>query len=154
MLFSGALKLADPAFDELYRELILDHFRHPHHHDVVEAADVSVKGLNPLCGDELALQMKVNGGCIERVGVQTRGCSISTASASMMADAVIGKPVGEANNIVASMKRMMSGEEPAEELGDAEALAGVRKFPTRVKCALLPWTTLEDAISSLTPGLC
>lgn len=139
--------------EELYREVILDHFRHPHHHEPVSQPDFSVKGLNPLCGDELALQVKFNTqGYIEHVGVQARGCSISTASGSMMTDVVQGKSRDEAKKMVEAMKKMMAGEEPAVELGDAEALAGVKKFPTRIKCALLAWTTLEEAFNEKQGG--
>ncbi len=140
---------AEPVkLDELYREIILDHFRHPHHHEPVSNPDIAAKGLNPLCGDELSLQVKLDEkGAIARVGVQARGCSISTASSSMMTDVMEGKTVQEALGLVEAMKNMMKGEKPSEELGDAESLAGVRKFPTRVKCALLAWTTLEEAMN-------
>lgn len=136
--------------DELYREVILDHFRTPRHHEVLEPADVANAGFNPLCGDQLSLQLRLNGSRILAIGVQGKGCSISQAAGSMMAEAVSGKTIEEAQQAVEDVKRMMHGEvsESIKGLGDLEALAGVRQFPVRIKCALLAWTTLEEGLKA------
>lgn len=137
--------------DELYREVILDHFRSPRHHEVVEPADVKTSGLNPLCGDELQMQLRLNGGRILAIGVQSKGCSISQASGSMLAERLQGKTLEEAERLVHVIKQMMHGapSSPEDDLGDLESLAGVRKFPVRIKCALLGWTTLEEGLKQL-----
>jgi nitrogen fixation NifU-like protein len=136
--------------DDLYRDVIMDHYRYPRHRNPVEAPDITAEGYNPLCGDEISLQLKLKNGCIEKVGVQVRGCSISQASGSMMAEQLVGKTPAEAEMLINAFHRMMHGEDiegVGEELGeDIEALSGVRKFPVRIKCALLPWTTLEEGI--------
>ena len=136
--------------DDLYREVIMDHYRFPRHRHPVEAPDITAEGYNPLCGDEISLQLKLKGGRIEKVGVQIRGCSISQASGSMMAEQLVGKTPAEAEALISAFQRMMRGEGiegGGEELGeDIEALEGVKKFPVRIKCALLPWTTLGEGM--------
>ncbi len=141
------------SLDELYREVILDHYTHPRNRGVLEPADITRDGANPLCGDELRISLRVRGGIVEDIRFQGKGCSISQASASMMTEQVKGKPVEEVVRLIAAFKAMMHGEAPAaDSLGDLEALQGVRKFPVRVKCATLSWVTLELALDELRPG--
>jgi nitrogen fixation NifU-like protein len=143
------------SLQELYREVILDHYRNPRHRGRIDTAHVHAEGENPSCGDEFSLDLAIADDTIIDIATQGQGCSISQASGSMMADAVIGKSVGEVHELAGQFKRMMSieeGESPIDEarpgsvLGDLEALQGVRRFPVRIKCADLPWTTLEDAL--------
>ena len=144
------------SLQELYREVILDHYRHPRHRGHLDSITVSAEGENPSCGDEFALELLVEDGTVVDIATQGQGCSISQASGSMMAEAVIGKPIDEVRDLAGKFKRMMSIEEgdspidesrPGSTLGDLEALQGVRRFPVRIKCADLPWTTLEDALT-------
>jgi nitrogen fixation NifU-like protein len=140
----------DSFLDDLYREVIMDHYRSPRYRDVLEAPDITAEGYNPLCGDEVTLQLTCQDGYVKDVGVQVRGCSISQASGSMMAEQLVGKTLTEVEALIDTFQRMMQGErvEDVEEIlgEDVEALSGVRKFPVRVKCALLPWTTLEEGL--------
>ncbi len=137
--------------DELYREIILDHYKKPRNRAVPPAANVKVEGTNPLCGDEVTLEMQVDGGFVRDIGLQGKGCSISLSSGSMMTEAIKGKSVAEAAALLESFKEMMRGHEPESDLGDLATLAGVRKFPVRVKCALLAWTTLEQGLKGHKP---
>lgn len=143
------------ALEELYREVILDHYRNPRHKGSLTHADFHAEGLNPSCGDEFSLDITVVDGVITEVATQGQGCSISQASGSMMADIIKGKTLDEVADITGKFKLMMAIEEgenpvdparPGAVLGDLEALQGVRKFPVRIKCADLPWTTLTDAL--------
>ena len=143
------------SLQELYREVILDHYRNPRHRGHLDAPDVHAEGENPSCGDEFSLDLSLADGTVTGIATQGQGCSISQASGSMMADAVVGMTVDEVHELAGKFKRMMSieeGENPIDEsrpgsvLGDLEALQGVRRFPVRIKCADLPWTTLEDAL--------
>ena len=138
----------EPEFDELYREIILDHYRSPRHHQPLANAQVVAEGYNPLCGDEVELQLNFENGAISDVSVQGRGCSISQASGSLLGDIVLGKPTDEARRLIGLVTNMLTNAEtePPEELGDLEALQGVAKFPARVKCATLAWHTLEDGL--------
>ena len=138
----------EPEFDDLYREIILDHYRHPRHREPLAQADVVAEGYNPLCGDEVELQIAFVDGRVGDLSVNGRGCSISQASGSMLTDAVIGKPFDEVRRLIDLFTAMVKDPEvePAPELGDLEALQGVAKFPVRVKCATLPWHTLEDGL--------
>ncbi len=135
------------ALDQLYREVILDHHRHPRGRHRLEKVDVEASGLNPSCGDEVTLQLELDGDRIRDVAVDGRGCAVSTASGSILAELVTGLTIPEARRIAELFKKVMHGEEIPDEvdLGDLEALTGVRKFPVRIKCALLPWITLLDA---------
>ena len=137
--------------DELYREIIIDHYRHPRHRGSLNAPSASHEGLNPLCGDEVTIEVLVKGGQIEDIAYNGSGCSISQSSASMLTEAVLAKPVREARELSDSFTAMMRGESDvdAEALGDLEALSGVRKFPVRVKCATLAWHTLNEALEQL-----
>ena len=138
----------EPELDELYRELILDHYRSPRNHEPLESPDVVAEGYNPLCGDEIEIQLRFAGDSIEEIAFRGHGCSISQASSSMLTVAVKGKSAEEARSLIESFKRMMTDpdSEPPEELGDLEALQGVAKFPVRVKCATLAWHALEDGL--------
>lgn len=137
--------------DELYREVILDHYRNPRHRGSLESPSVSQEGYNPLCGDEVTLDLRVANGVIEEVAFRGSGCSISQSSASMMTEAIAGKTVQEGESLFKEFTGMMTGagEIDTESLGDLEALAGVRKFPVRVKCATLAWHTLHEALGRL-----
>jgi nitrogen fixation NifU-like protein len=134
--------------DALYREVILDHHRHPRNFGEVPGADVKVEGYNPLCGDRIELTVKVNGeGKLEACRFKGEGCSICMASASMMTEEVIGRPLREVHETIDGFRALLKGEEcPLAVEGDLESLVGVRNFPVRIKCALLPWTTLNDAV--------
>lgn len=137
------------SLDDLYREVILDHYSHPRNRGVVDPADVMREGANPLCGDEIRVSLRVRDGIVEDVRFEGKGCSISQASTSMMTELVKGKRVEEVGGLIAAFKAMMHGEPPGDDLGDLEALQGVRKFPVRVKCATLGWVTLEGALDEL-----
>lgn len=134
------------SLEELYQEIILDHYRSPRNRGACEGCAVSVHHDNPLCGDELDLGVDLRRDRIERIAFSGRGCSISQASASMMTESVKGQTVDQALSTAEAVRRMMHGEKPAEDLGDLVALEGVAKFPVRVKCALLPWMALSDAL--------
>jgi len=136
------------ALDDLYREVILDHYKNPRHHEEVSPHDVQQEGYNPLCGDQILIQLKIEDDRIFRVGFSGKGCSISQASASILTEEIQGKLIEEAQKKIGLFKEMMHGKLDAstiESLGDIEALSGVQKFPVRIKCALLAWTTLEEA---------
>lgn len=141
------------ALDDLYRELILDHYAHPRNRGELPDADITVEGANPLCGDELSVYVKLDGGVITDVRFVGRGCSISQASASMMTEQLKGKTIAEARALSGRFKAMMHGEPMGEdELGDLMALQGVRKFPVRIKCATLSWITLEQGVDEFQAG--
>lgn len=138
--------------DDLYRETILDHYHNPRNHGVIDHPTAQVEGVNPLCGDELTLYLTVKDGKIEDVKLTAKGCSINTASGSMMSELLLGKSVEEANQIVDLFKRMMLDKkeevELPDELEDLEALRGVKKYPVRIKCALLPWNTMLEGLGN------
>jgi nitrogen fixation NifU-like protein len=144
----------EPEFDELYRELILDHYRNPRHREPLAKPDVVAEGYNPLCGDEIELRLAFDNGRVRDLSLSGRGCSISQASGSMLTDAVIGKPVDEVRKLIEMFSTMVKDPEQAapEALGDLEALQGVAKFPVRVKCATLAWHTLEDGLKQREAG--
>ena len=139
--------------ESLYQQLIVEHGKSPHHYGLREPFDTEVNHFNPLCGDEVKLRVTLKdvGGeqVVEDVSYESLGCSISKASASMMTDLVIGKPVGEALKIgdafLELMQSMGRGEPDEDVLEDAVAFAGVSKYPARIKCALLPWMAWKDA---------
>lgn len=135
--------------EDLYREVILDHYKNPRHRGRLEAPTVAVEGVNPLCGDELAITLEVKDGRIVQAAIDGRGCSISQASASMMMEAIHGKPVEEAKALIDRFKKMMMTDEAVEweeDYEDIEALEGVKKYPVRIKCALLSWNTLLQGL--------
>lgn len=138
----------EPELDELYKDLILDHYRRPRNRRSVVEPKVIGEGYNPLCGDEIAVEAHFEGDVLADVGFQGRGCSLSQASGSMMTEVVKGKTVEEARSLVADFTRMMTdpASPPAEDLGDLEAFIGVAKYPVRVKCATLAWHALVDLL--------
>jgi len=140
--------------ESLYQEVILDHYRHPHHKGLREPFDAEVHHVNPLCGDEITLRvtLKDSGGAgpvVADVSYDALGCSISQASASVMSELIIGRTVPEAMAVQAEFLGLMQSkgqQQPDEEiLGDAVAFAGVAKYPARIKCALLGWMAWKDA---------
>jgi nitrogen fixation NifU-like protein len=142
--------------DELYRSVILDHYRNPRRKGTLDVPHVHAEGTNPSCGDEFYLDLVVEDGVVADAAMQGQGCSISQASGSMMMDAIVGKSVADVEDLAHKFRLMMTieeGDNPVDEdrpgsvLGDLEALQGVRKFPVRIKCADLAWTTLSDAIA-------
>jgi nitrogen fixation NifU-like protein len=139
----------EPQLDDLYRDLILDHYRHPRNRGNLANPSAKADGYNPLCGDEVELELELDDkGVIEDVAFKGRGCSISQASASMMTDLIKGQNREGAQHLVEAFKRMMTDpeDEPPAELGDLEAFQGVAKFPVRVKCATLAWNVLEQGL--------
>ncbi|WP_134739132.1 Fe-S cluster assembly sulfur transfer protein SufU [Nocardioides sp. 503] len=142
--------------DALYQEIILDHYKHPHHQGLREPFEAEVHHVNPTCGDEVTLRVHVDDGVVTDVSYDAVGCSISQASTSVMADLVIGKPVAEAMGIHQEFLTLMQGKGtvvPDEDvLEDGIAFAGVAKFPARVKCALLSWMAWKDATTQAVPS--
>jgi nitrogen fixation NifU-like protein len=154
--------------EDLYREIILDHYRAPRNRGELAVPPAHrVEGFNPLCGDEVVLYLEVTDGVITDVKIEGQGCSISQASTSMMSAAIKGKPVTEARTLIRAFKALMSiheqkiggdgddldvaGEDELAgvRLGDLEALQGVVKFPVRIKCATLAWNTLTQGLDEL-----
>jgi nitrogen fixation NifU-like protein len=133
----------------LYQEIILDHYRSPHHAGLREPFDAETHHVNPTCGDEVTLRVRVRDGVVEDVSYQAEGCSISQASTSVLTDLLIGKPIADAMDICDTFVDLMHGQgrvEPDEDvLEDGIAFAGVAKFPARIKCALLGWMAWRDA---------
>jgi nitrogen fixation NifU-like protein len=133
---------------DLYQEVILDHNRHPRNFGTLDDANRKAEGYNPLCGDRIDLTLKVEDGRVRDIAFQGSGCAISTASASLMTEALKGKTVEEADELFRSFHEMLTtgeGGDP-ERLGKLAALAGVREFPIRVKCATLAWHALQSAL--------
>ena len=135
--------------DELYREVILDHYRTPHGAKPVDRPAVEVEGHNPLCGDELVMHLDIEDGRIRGLYIEPSGCSISVASASMLAQQLEGASLEDAIRLKRSFQEVMKGGDWPDGLdpGDLEALEGVKQFPVRIKCALLAWMTLEQALA-------
>lgn len=146
--------------DDLYREIILDHYRTPRNRgELASPPAVRVEGFNPLCGDELVIYLDVDNGVVRDIKLTGHGCSISQASSSMMSVAVKGKTVAEVESIIDRFKEMMTLKERSLDengeptildlrtLGEIAALAGVVKFPVRIKCATLAWNTLAQALA-------
>ena len=138
--------------NSLYQEVILDHYKHPHHKGL-QSGDIQVHHINPSCGDEITLSLKLDGNLVKSLSWDGAGCSISQASVSIMSDLLIGKDVAQANSILDSFLGMMqskgSDEGDEEVLEDGVALAGVSKYPARIKCALLGWMAYKDAVNQL-----
>jgi nitrogen fixation protein NifU and related proteins len=156
-----------PGLEDLYREIILDHYRNPRNRGELPSPPAfSETGFNPLCGDEITLYLQVGDGTIDDVKLTGQGCSISQSSASMMSTAVKGRSIDEARAVIRKFKSMMSihesrldgvesesdalAREDDVKLGDLEALQGVVKFPVRIKCATLAWNTLAQALDAVT----
>jgi nitrogen fixation NifU-like protein len=135
----------------LYEEVILEHNRHPRHYPRNPPGSTHhAHGFNPLCNDEIHVHLKVAGDAIEDIGFEGAGCAICMASASMMAEAVHGKPLRDANTLFRRVHHMLAENGPTEGVGKLRALEGVREFPMRVKCATLPWHTLQAALEQRT----
>jgi nitrogen fixation NifU-like protein len=139
----------EPVLDELYRELILDHYKRPRNREIPANAQVRAEGYNPVCGDEVDMGIVFDGDTVADLGLVGHGCSISQASGSMMSELVKGKDVAEIRRLTNEFKAMLTHPELGvpEDLGDLEALQGVSKFAVRVKCATLAWHTLADGIA-------
>lgn len=132
---------------DLYQELILDHNRHPLNRRHIAAADRRAEGHNPLCGDQVSIELVVRDGVIEDVAFEGQGCAISTASASLMTEAVKGRSLGEAKALFARFHDLVTDDSASDEgLGKLGAFAGVRRYPARVKCAILAWHTMIAAL--------
>lgn len=142
--------MARSELDDLYGDAVLQHRRHPRNHSRLTGADATSKAVNPFCGDEVEIQLAFDGGRVSRVGVQAVGCSINQASASMLSEVLAGKTAGEIRAVADRFRSAMSGsgalEDGLENLGDTHALLVVRQYPVRIKCALLPWSALDEAI--------
>ena len=142
--------------EQMYQEIILDHYRNPHGSGLQEPYDAESFQINPTCGDEIKLRVKLDGDKVADVSYETLGCSISQASASVLTDLVVGRSVGESMKILQAFQEMAQSRgtvEPDEDvLGDGVAFAGVAKYPARVKCALLGWMAFKDAVSRSQEG--
>ncbi len=142
---------------ELYQEVILDHYRSPRNQTAVEPATAQADGHNPLCGDRIQVSIAVEDGIIREVGFEGAGCAISTASASLMTEAVKGMSVDAAEQLFGQFQDLVTGTDtPTVDLGKLEVLAGVRDYPVRIKCATLAWHTLhaalgQDSVDKTTP---
>lgn len=148
-MVTATMDRSTPQLDELYKEIILEHYRHPCGREPLERVDLEADGMNPLCGDEVKLSLQINNNVIEKVHLEGHGCSISTASGSILADILKGKSIEEAKNYLTYVKETMQSKPHTVnvEEGDLEVLEGVKNFPVRIKCALLPWTTFEEAMA-------
>ena len=137
----------EPKFDDLYKELILDHYRYPHNRGVLEKPDVDMQQHNPVCGDEIRLTAIIQDGAISQIEFLGQGCAISQASASMLTDRVKGLNLGDVDKLSINFRDMLKGGKPDEQLmQDLMSLQGVSKYPIRVKCAVLAWDTLQKAL--------
>jgi nitrogen fixation NifU-like protein len=146
------------SLEDLYREVILDHYRSPRNRGHLDSPDAVAQGVNPLCGDEITIELDFDGDRVVAVALDGQGCSISQSSASMMTEAIKGKTRSEIEELTRRFRSMMSldgetdigldPERPGSVLGDLEALQGVRKYPVRIKCASLGWNVLLEAMSN------
>jgi nitrogen fixation NifU-like protein len=138
---------------DLYQEVILDHNRRPHHFGRLEAPTRTAQGHNPLCGDRLVLDLTIADVRVADISFEGSGCAISKASASLMTDAIVGRPLAEVREVFSRFLAMITAPveqlppEDDEQLGSLVALAGVREFPMRIKCASLAWHTLKSALA-------
>lgn len=134
--------------DQLYRQVILDHSNHPHHYGELTSADNEIELNNPTCGDVIKLQLQIQDNLIKDAKFVGHGCSISTASASMMCDAIIGKSIEQAKKMIIQFLELVQGSEVnlIDDLEEVEVLKGVVKFPARIKCATLAWKALEQGL--------
>ena len=139
-------------FKTFYNEVVTDHNMHPLHKHPVENPDIEMEGVNPSCGDEITVQLKVQDGIITDGGFTGDGCAISQASADIMIDMVIGRSVEDATHLATGFIKMIKGEatpEEIEELGEAGALSDISHMPARVKCAVLGWHTVDEMIKGM-----
>ncbi len=142
--------------DELYRETILDHYHHPRNQGELNNATIKIEGVNPLCGDEITLYFNADDKTLSDVKINSHGCSINTASGSIMTECVKGQSLENVKEVINTFKTMMLSKEDntelSEELEELECLRGVKKYPVRIKCALLPWNTLQQGLERLSSG--
>lgn len=134
---------------DLYQEVILDHYRRPRNFKTLDDPSHHAKGHNPLCGDRVNVFLKIDGDVVQEISFQGAGCAISTASASLMTEAVLGKSLDEVRHLFEGFRHMVTSQDENGDLGDLgklEALAGVRELPVRIKCATLSWHTLQAAL--------
>lgn len=144
-------------FDDLYRDLILDHYRNPRNTGALDDASIVVEGFNPSCGDEVKFGLRLDGGpngdaSVGAIRFLGQGCSISQSSASMLAEEIEGRPLDEVRALSRAVQRMLTEDGfdvDSVDIGDLEALQGVARFPVRIKCALLAWKVLDEALSEL-----
>ncbi len=136
------------SLEELYKEVILDHYRAPRNKGRLDPHDVVLERNNPLCGDEIELFLRFDGDNVEGITFEGKGCSISQASTSMMTEKIKGVTAEDAEGLANAFKSMMQGEDPKDEeaLGELMALKGVQKYPVRIKCALLGWNTFLEGL--------
>lgn len=136
------------ALDDIYKEVILDHYKNPRNKREMPEATLRCSRNNPLCGDEITVFVRTEGEKVEEVSFLGQGCSISQSSASMMTEAVSGKPLEDVHRLIRDFRGMMAGDvDPSEEeLGDLVALRGVVRYPIRIKCAVLAWDVLQEAL--------
>jgi nitrogen fixation protein NifU and related proteins len=142
-----------PVADDLYREIILDHYRHPRHRGRVDPADAVVEADNPLCGDQIDISVRFDGDQLAAIAFQGTGCSISQAACSMLCDEVSGTSRGRARDVAGRFRAMLVDGGSPDDLGDLEALQGVRSYPVRVKCATLPCNALLQALGQAENGI-
>lgn len=142
------------ALDALYKEVILDHYQNPRNQDPLTEPSVATEGFNPVCGDQVHLELAVQDGHILDVSLHGKGCAISQSSASMMTEAIKGLALDDADGLAKAFRDYMTGhvDHPERDLGDLEVLDGVRKFPVRIKCATLGWNTLQEALKEYRTG--
>jgi nitrogen fixation NifU-like protein len=137
------------ALDDLYQDIILEHYKQPRNRLELNDADKKIEGKNPFCGDEISVYLKIRGDVVERVTFIGKGCAISQASASLMTEALRGKTIQEALEVIADFKKMVKGDPADGDMDELLAFQGISQFPTRVKCALLSWSTLERGLSEM-----
>ena len=135
-------------FDDLYQELIVDHSKRPRNRGSVGGANAHAEGYNPLCGDRVTVELKLEGDRIAEIGFQGSGCAISTASASLMTESLKGRTRGEAERMFGRFHDLLTGDAAPDNLGKLEVFSGVRDYPARVKCATLAWHTLKAALEN------
>jgi nitrogen fixation NifU-like protein len=145
------------SLEDLYREVILDHYRTPRNKGHLDAPDAKAQGVNPLCGDDITIELAFDGDKVASVAIDGQGCSISLSSASMMSEAIKGKSRAQIEELTAKFRGLMSLDDgtdpgldpdrPGAALGDLEALQGVRQYPVRIKCASLAWNVLGEALA-------
>ena len=140
--------------DDMYRDIILDHYRSPRGKKPIDKKDIESDGKNPSCGDEIEMELSMDNDTVKDIHVNCQGCAISVASGSMLAEYIKGKPIEDVKKMAEIVKQILKGEETEipDEFGDLDALKGVRKFPVRVKCALLAWMTLIEGLKSFEQG--
>ena len=137
------------ALDELYQEIILEHYKKPRNLGLLNNADIKVEGKNPFCGDEVEIALKIGNNLVENATFEGSGCAISQASASLMTEKIKGKSLAEVRKLISDFRKMVKGEDTEVDEDDLEellALQGVSQFPSRIKCALLAWNTLLQGL--------